>query len=172
MIAVIARARWLLGACLVWAALFACESAQAQSKPQRKPGAGASADRNGGSARGKGRKPKRDKRAKAAAAPAAAAAAESKPAEAAAAEPEAGKPATAETKPAPAAAAALPADVHTEGDTQVKVMEFSGLDIEGQLKTPQMLYFLNRMRAEFGRPRLPHRSFMPELEQSTKEKAF
>ena len=46
------------------------------------------------------------------------------------------------------------------------------VDIEGQLKTPQMLYFLNRMRAEFGRPRLPHRSFMPELEQSTKEKAF
>jgi hypothetical protein len=63
-------------------------------------------------------------------------------------------------------------DVHTEGDTQVKVMEFSGLDIEGQLKTPQMLYFLNRLRAEFGRPRLPHRSFMPELEHSTKERSF
>jgi len=62
--------------------------------------------------------------------------------------------------------------VRTEGDTQVKVMEFSGLDIEGQLKTPQMLYFLNRLRAEFGRPRLPHRSFMPELQRSTKEKSF
>ena len=63
-------------------------------------------------------------------------------------------------------------EVRSEGDTQVKVMEFSGLDIEGQLKTPQMLYFLNRLRAEFGHPRLPHRSFMPELEQSTKGKAF
>jgi hypothetical protein len=63
-------------------------------------------------------------------------------------------------------------NVRTEGDTQVKVMEFSGLDIEGQLKTPQMLYFLNRMRAEFGRPRLPHRSFMPELQRSTRGKAF
>ncbi len=63
-------------------------------------------------------------------------------------------------------------EIRTEGDTQVKVMEFSGLDIEGQLKTPQMLYFLNRMRAEFGRPRLPHRSFMPELERSTKESTF
>jgi hypothetical protein len=63
-------------------------------------------------------------------------------------------------------------DVRTEGDTQVKMMEFSGLDIEGQLKTPQMLYFLNRLRAEFGRPRLPHRSFMPELERSTKESSF
>jgi len=64
------------------------------------------------------------------------------------------------------------AEIHTEGDTQVKVMEFRGLDIEGQLKTPQMLYFLNRMRAEFGRPRLPHRSFMPELEQSAQERVF
>jgi hypothetical protein len=63
-------------------------------------------------------------------------------------------------------------DVRTEGDTQVKMMEFSGLDIEGQLKTPQMLYFLNRLRAEFGHPRLPHRSFMPELQRSTREKAF
>ena len=62
--------------------------------------------------------------------------------------------------------------MRTEGDTQVKMMEFGGLDIEGQLKTPQMLYFLNRLRAEFGHPRLPHRSFMPELEQSTKGKAF
>ena len=64
------------------------------------------------------------------------------------------------------------ADVHKEGDTEVKVMEFSGLDIEGQLKTPQMLYFLNRLRAEFGRPRLPHRSFMPELQQGTQDKAM
>jgi hypothetical protein len=64
------------------------------------------------------------------------------------------------------------ADVHTEGDTKVKEMEFSGLDIEGELKTPQMLLFLNRLRAEFGRPRLPHRSFMPELQRSTRGKSF
>jgi hypothetical protein len=64
------------------------------------------------------------------------------------------------------------ADVRKEGDTEVKVMEFSGLDIEGQLKTPQMLYFLNRLRAEFGRPRLPHRSFMPELQAGTQDKAM
>ena len=165
----IVRAYWLLCASLLWTALFACDTAQAQAKSQRKPTAGASADRGGSSARSKARKQKRDKRNKAAAA----ADAESKASAtetAATAAPEPDKPAASEAKPAPAAA--LPADVHTEGDTQVKVMEFSGLDIEGQLKTPQMLYFLNRMRAEFGRPRLPHRSFMPELEQSTKEKAF
>jgi hypothetical protein len=55
---------------------------------------------------------------------------------------------------------------------KVKAFQFSGLDIEGQLKSPQMLYFLNRLRAEFGRPRLPHRSFMPELQRSTKGKTF
>lgn len=62
------------------------------------------------------------------------------------------------------------ADVRTEGDKSVKAMEFSGLDIEGQLKTPQMLFFLNRLRAEFDRPRLPHRSFMPELARARENK--
>jgi hypothetical protein len=71
-----------------------------------------------------------------------------------------------------AAAQADDADVRKEGDKDVKVLEFSGLDIEGQLKTPQMLYFLRRLRAEFGRPKLPHRSFLPELDQSTKEEIF
>jgi hypothetical protein len=63
-------------------------------------------------------------------------------------------------------------DVRREGGTDVKSVEFGGLDIEGQLKTPQMLYFLNRLRAEFDRPELPHRSFMPELQRSTREKDF
>ena len=44
-----------------------------------------------------------------------------------------------------------------EGGEKVKVYRFSGLDISGRLKSPQLLYFLNRMRAEFDRPRLPHR---------------
>ncbi|HEY2734324.1 MAG TPA: hypothetical protein VGI70_10090 [Polyangiales bacterium] len=76
----------------------------------------------------------------------------------------------------PAKAAPVAADsqenVHKEGGTEVKTLEFGGLDIEGQLKTPQMLYFLNRLRAEFDRPQLPHRSFMPELQRTTKEDVF
>ena len=59
-----------------------------------------------------------------------------------------------------------------EGDSKVKVFRFSGLDISGRLKSPQLLYFLNRLRAEFDRPKLPHRSFMPELERTTKTKAL
>lgn len=64
------------------------------------------------------------------------------------------------------------ADAHSEergegGGSKIKVFRFSGFDINGRLKSPQLLYFLNRLRAEFDHPRLPHRSFMPELEQET-----
>lgn len=59
-----------------------------------------------------------------------------------------------------------------EGGSTVKVLEFSGLDVSGRLKSPQLLYFLNRVRAEFDRPRLPHRSFIGEMERSTHEKSF
>ncbi len=85
-----------------------------------------------------------------------------------------------ERAPAPAPSASDEAPTKAEAKTEVrqergekvKAFQFSGLDIEGQLKSPQMLYFLNRLRAEFGRPRLPHRSFMPELQRSTKGKTF
>jgi len=62
-------------------------------------------------------------------------------------------------------------EVEEEGG-KVKVFRFTGLDIGGRLKSPQLLYFLNRLRAEFDRPKLPHRSFMPELERSTKSKGM
>lgn len=63
-------------------------------------------------------------------------------------------------------------DVRTEAGEKVKVFRFSGLDLAGRLKSPQLLYFLNRMRAEFDRPRLPHRSFIPELQRSSHGKAL
>lgn len=69
-------------------------------------------------------------------------------------------------------AANAEAEERAEGGDKVKVFRFSGFDISGRLKSPQLLYFLNRLRAEFDRPRLPHRSFMPELERSTKSKAL
>lgn len=78
-----------------------------------------------------------------------------------------------ETEPdAPGGDVDVDSSVRTEGGEKVKVMEFSGLDISGRLKSPQLLYFLNRLRAEFDRPRLPHRSFVGEMERSTHEKSF
>lgn len=63
-------------------------------------------------------------------------------------------------------------NLRNEGGEKVKVFRFSGLDVSGRLKSPQLLYFLNRLRAEFDRPRLPHRSFIPELQRSAQGKAF
>jgi hypothetical protein len=67
------------------------------------------------------------------------------------------------TAAAQAAAASTNAQIVKEGDTSVKVMSFEGLGIEGRLKSPQLVYFVQRVQAEFERPVLPHRSFMPEL---------
>lgn len=43
---------------------------------------------------------------------------------------------------------------------------FTGLDVEGKLKTPQLLYFLNRVKLELEMSAPDHRSFMKELEKS------
>jgi hypothetical protein len=76
---------------------------------------------------------------------------------------------TAAQKAAQEAAQGANAEIVKEGDTSVKVMKFTGIDIEGRLKSPQLLYFVSRVHAEFDRPKLPHRSFMPELSRSTEQ---
>ena len=78
-------------------------------------------------------------------------------------------PPTPAQKAAQDAAQGANAEIVKEGDTSVKVMSFTGLDIEGRLKSPQLLYFVSRVHAEFDRPKLPHRSFMPELQRSTRQ---
>ena len=69
------------------------------------------------------------------------------------------------------------ADANDGGPTQVdpktgqksKQYTFGGLDIDGKLKTPQLLYFLNRMKSEFDTTTPDKRSFIPELKRSTDE---
>ena len=63
-------------------------------------------------------------------------------------------------------------EVEEGGGEKVKVFRFTGLDVSGRLRSPQMLYFMNRVRAEFNRPRLPHRSFIPELKKSAEGEPF
>jgi hypothetical protein len=103
--------------------------------------------------------------------------------------PKAGKPAPSAqaTEPAPEAAPPPPADtqVKAAGTKQeapktgnvakvtaveesgsekgVKTYKFSAVEVEGRLKSPQIVYFLRRVRAEFEAGDLGHRSFMPEL---------
>jgi hypothetical protein len=54
-------------------------------------------------------------------------------------------------------------------ESKSKTYTFTGLDIDGKLKTPQLLYFLNRMKSEFDTTAPDKRSFIPELRRSVDE---
>ena len=54
----------------------------------------------------------------------------------------------------------------TTKEEGVKTYKFSAIEVEGRLKSPQIVYFLRRVRAEFEAGALGHRSFMPELSDS------
>ncbi len=53
-------------------------------------------------------------------------------------------------------------------DGGTHVFKFSELDIEGRLKSPQLVYFLRRVRAEFAAEELGHRTFMREMSETRK----
>jgi hypothetical protein len=72
-------------------------------------------------------------------------------------------PAAADKKKSPDPAPA------TNAQPKSKTYSFTGLDIDGKLKTPQLLYFLNRMKSEFDTTTPERRSFLPELKRSTDE---
>lgn len=55
---------------------------------------------------------------------------------------------------------------------EVTRYQFTGLDIEGELRTPALLQFLSRIGGEFETAGIPHRSFMPELMQTAGEDAL
>jgi hypothetical protein len=81
-------------------------------------------------------------------------------------------PATAQKKKAPAKAGENdggPTQVDPKTGQKSKQYTFGGLDIDGKLKTPQLLYFLNRMKSEFDTTAPDKRSFIPELKRSTDE---
>jgi hypothetical protein len=79
---------------------------------------------------------------------------------------------------APTAGATIPSDAGASViesktlDGGTKVFKFSELDIEGRLKSPQLVYFLRRVRAEFSAGDLGHRTFMREMSETRKESSF
>ena len=60
--------------------------------------------------------------------------------------------------------AATPAPAPAARPGKPRVYTFGGLDLEGKLKTPQLLYFRSRLRQELDTSSPPRRSFMKELE--------
>ncbi|AKU96456.1 hypothetical protein AKJ09_03120 [Labilithrix luteola] len=53
-----------------------------------------------------------------------------------------------------------------------RVFRFGEVEVEGRLKSPQIVYFLRRVRAEFAAGDLGHRTFMRELGETRNEPAF
>lgn len=59
-----------------------------------------------------------------------------------------------------------------EGPEGVKTYQFGAIEVEGRQKSPQLIYFLRRVRAEFDAGALGHRSFLGELSDSRNDSAF
>jgi hypothetical protein len=74
--------------------------------------------------------------------------------------------------PPPSSAADAGVAYAATADGGVHVFKFTELDIEGRLKTPQLVYFLRRVRAEFAAEDLGHRSFLREMSETRKEPIF
>ena len=57
-------------------------------------------------------------------------------------------------------------------DGGARVFRFGEVEVEGRLKSPQIVYFLRRVRAEFAAGDLGHRSFLIELRETRGEPGF
>jgi len=55
---------------------------------------------------------------------------------------------------------------------KTRTYTFGAMDVEGKMKTPQLLYFLNRVKLELEMSAPDKKSFMPELEQSAHDSSL
>jgi hypothetical protein len=60
----------------------------------------------------------------------------------------------------------------TGGKLKTKTYTFGAMDVEGKLKTPQLLYFLNRVKLELDMSAPDKRSFMKELAKTADDKSL
>jgi hypothetical protein len=59
-----------------------------------------------------------------------------------------------------------------EATAGVKTYTFGAQEVEGRLRSPQILYFMRRVRAEFDPQPLGHRSFLLELRDTRRHSAL
>ena len=63
--------------------------------------------------------------------------------------------------------------VQTEENKEgVKTYKFGAVEVESRLKSPELIYFMRRVRAEFAAGELGHRSFLPELHSTERLPTF
>lgn len=79
--------------------------------------------------------------------------------------------------PAPVADKAEKADAAVAKETgkkgdKVKNFDFNGMDLNGRMRTPQLLYFLERANEELERASLEKRSFIPSMTKSVEEESL
>lgn len=59
-----------------------------------------------------------------------------------------------------------------QGRDGVRTYTFGAQQVEGRVRTPQILYFLRRVRAEFDPKPLGHRSFLLELSDTRRHRSL
>lgn len=79
------------------------------------------------------------------------------------------KPGAATLAPVASGTAAKP---NAGNNGKPKVFDFTGLDIAGRLRTPQLMYFLERANEELERASLEKRSFVPSMVRSIDDEAL
>ncbi|HWU90562.1 MAG TPA: hypothetical protein VN253_25025 [Kofleriaceae bacterium] len=91
----------------------------------------------------------------------------------AAAQPKTKKPDPAAAAPKDDAKGAPKKDGKAGGDKSgVKNFDFTALDLNGRMRTPQLLYFLERANEELERASLEKRSFIPHMVRTVEEEAL
>jgi len=73
-----------------------------------------------------------------------------------------------ESRPAPAATAKKPTGEKSKGKKEQR-FDFTGFELAGSVRMPQLLYFLDRAEEELERASLERRTFVPEMLKSIDE---